>query len=730
MGIVYPPISMLGGVNLFTHPSALGDSELVRSKNMAPINHKRMSKRLGVGYLGGIDSSTAYPVAGIISPHINLGDVVALTRPADGSENLTAVAINDGETSAVLSQAFNWYSQRPWMFCGTSWVGSVLTQFVIVLAGPDAIPAASGGMSPPYPGQSIFPNGASWSSSNFSLGGANNEYLRPKVASAYKRRTVYANFGPGYENTIAFTDNEFLSLVGDDILAKNGRAVNLTVAQDGDEIVALVEVMLFNVGSPAASALLVLRRFGSPFLVTGELDQTTGGTSSLDIKRISVNAGCANPYTVARTPYGIIWAGQDDVWCFEYGTVRNIGLKIQPALQESATGQQIWWSGAFHNGFYRLAIWGPDQDYAFPNAPGDQWWLHLDGGLPKSWQEAEWYGPQQIVNGATTLVTPTKATRVMLAENRASHGSKLYGIEVGVVSAEDTRNIVLVSYDQNKGRDLASNPDVLDIQDTNGCEIEGLIVSREMDVEPNLEKSSDGLQGTVRPDNDLQLIMSIIPNAGDDRQQVAKQISPGGFRANINTLNTDPIGQVRPSGFSIYAQPGNRPLGNTFQFELEDTAGYVIGSWNKYLVVATNTGASDSDLWVVTLDEGAYTLTDLLDHIETRINAGKPSGAGDNWVVDLTSGKVRFQATDAGNSLVMFILFTTSSSIPTEAQLNACRQLMGVLGFDTSLNSGVGLFDTGVAPAITGYESVYPNAVSHYELWGLKANIEVFPREP
>lgn len=722
MGVIHPPIPMLGGVNLFTDPAALPESQVVATKNLAPVNHQRISKRLGVEYLGGISASNDYPLAGVISPFVPSivpWDVVVITRPASGSEVLTVQALIDGNpTGEALDTGF-FYTRRPWMFT----TGNT----VYILPGSDAIPIAPATV-PSFWKMTYDSTGRLVTYDNFS--GTGNDGVRPKVASPYKRRIVYANFGPGYENTILFSDNNAPYTVGNSVLATNGRAINLTIAQDGDEIVALVEVMLFRESTPASSALLVLRRFGSPFVITGEPDQTTGGTSTLDIKRDSANAGCANPYTVARTPYGIIWAGQDDVWCFDYGTVRNIGLAISPALKDNPPDQHIWWSGAFFNGFYRLAIWGKGQDYAFPNAPSDQWWLHLDGGLPKSWREAEWFGPQQVLNGATNAVSASAATRVMLAENRAGHENKLYGVEVGVVADAATRAITLISYDQNKGRDLASNPDVLPVQDTNGCEIEGLLVTREMDPESNLEKSSDGLQGTVRPDHDLQFIMSIIPDAGDDRHSVAKQISASGFRAGISELNVDRIGRVGPSGFSIYAKPGERPLGFTFQYELEDTAGYVIGDWNKYLVVATNTGVSDSDLWVVTLDTGAYTLADLLDHIETRINATKPSGAGDNWVVDTTGGKVRFQATDSGNSLVMFILFVTSSPIPTASQLVACRRLMGVLGFETSDNSAIGFFDVGVAPAITGYEAVYNNNVAHYELWGLKATLEVFPRDP
>lgn len=734
LGPSYYPIQMLGGVNLHTHQSALGDSELVRSKNMAPISSRRMSKRLGVGYLGGLASSTDYPIAGIISPHINLDDIVALSRPATGTEDLNLISLRNGATSGSVSSALNWYSKRPWMFCGMQWIGSVLTQFVIVLAGPDAIPATTGGVSPPYPGQSLFPSGSSWATSNFSLSGTNNEYIRPKVASSYKRRTVYANFGAGYENTIVFTDNGYLSLVGDSVLAQNGRGVNLTIAQDGDEIVALVEVMLFNVGSPATSALLVLRRFGNPFLVTGELDQTTGGTSTLDIKRISVNAGCANPYTVARTPYGIIWAGQDDVWCFDYGTVRNIGLKIQPVLQVSPPEQQIWWSGAYHNGFYRLSVWGPDQDYAFPNAPGDQWWLRLDGGLPKSWQEAEWFGPHMIVNGALSNAVASKATRVMLPENRAGRGSKLYGIETGVVLDDETRNIVLIAYDQNKGRDLASNPAILGPASTSGCEIEGLIVSGELDPAPNYEKSADGLQGTIRADSDIQLTMAIIPDAGEDKQEVSKQIPAGGFRMGISNLDTDRIGQIRPSGFNIYATPGDRPIGMTFQYEIGDTAGYtVIEGVNDTLIVRFQEDPfleANRYTWFATIDPGNYTRDELLTALTTAINAGKTGGP--DWALAATS-PVNFRADNNITDCIIAIIYNTQTQngvTATEEQVLVCRRLGGMLGFIPNAANNAGVVGTlGPISVLTGTDSLYPNGISSYELWGLRANIEIFPRE-
>lgn len=748
MGVGLYPIPMLGGVNLFTHPTALAEDEIVRSKNMAPVNHKRMSKRLGTGYLGGCDNvaSFQYPLAGVPNPLPSAGlswDVVCLFR-GNGTETLHVSAIIIGQIAGELIDSLKFYSQRPWMFS--------LGQSVYVLAGPNAIPVAPTVTAPAGWIVSQNTSGIGYTISDFAFTGTGNETVRPKVSSPYKQRVVYANFGAGYENTVLFSNNNQPLIVGNSVLAVNGRGISLVPAQDGDEIVALVEVMLFNVGSPAASALLILRKFGNPFLLTGEPEQLDGslspsGTSTLDIKRISVNAGCANPYTVARTPYGIIWAGQDDVWCFDYGTVRNVGLKIQPALRVSPPDQHIWWSGAFHNGFYRLAIWGEGQDFAFPNAPSDQWWLHLDGGLPKDWQDAEWFGPQQFATNAGDGSTTVHATRAMFPETRIGKVGRLFGLEMGSNGGGVGNEIVLIEYDVTKGRDLASNPTMLAAADTDGCEIEGLIVSREMDVAENYIKASDGVQATIRPDKDITLNLAIIPDAGEDKQEITKSLNPGGFRTNSSILNTDRIGESKPVPFSIYANAGDRPLGTTFQFELGDVAQnttYTIGSGNDSLVVGvTDDGsvpAPDGPYyqWIATVTHGTYTLAQLCTALQTAINSGLLFGGV--WTVSIVGGLVRFAASSLlGSSISIYIQFASDvgppdssapdfGTIPTTAQFDASYALGQILGLDTS---GVGLASlSDLSVNIDATTGDFTKSVAHYELWGLKANIETFPRDP
>lgn len=723
------PIPVLGGVNRFTHPLALPVNQVISTKNLAPVNHQVISKRPGLVYIGGIHSMTGgdYPLAGVISPHVNFGDVIFVSRPSSGLENLNVKSMVEGSTTAIVSASMPFFCPRPWMF--------VFDSALFILAGPDAIPSATGGINPVVTGFRVAPFGATYTTNVYGLSGTNNELLRPRVASAYKQRVVYANFGPGYENTIVFTDDGSVTLIGDDVLAVNGRGINLTVVNDGDEIVALVEVMLFNVGSPASSALLILRRYGNPFLLTGELDQTTGGDTTLDIKRISVNSGCASPYTIARTPYGIIWAGQDDVWCFEYGTVRNVGLGISPVLKISPPDQQNFWSGAYFNGFYRLAIWAEGQNFSFPNAPSDQWWLNLSNGLPKSWQEAEWFGPQQIVNGATNSVDASAATRILLTENRARRIQKLYGIETGVVLDASVRGIVLVEYDKQSGRDLASNSAVLAEYLTNNCEIASEVITKEYDVAPTYEKGADGIKLTIRPDNDIAVEMAILVDGGQSIVSTFKTLTPGTFRANVDVLDTDRIGTSKPQAVSLYAPPGERPVGQTFQYIFHDLAGYaIIAGQNDTLVVLYNDSEASGLVyqWAITIpgndDAGMYTLEGLASAVVKAINDAKL--LGEDWGVSVVSGIPTFTVHSDTDIQVGFVFASSipdSGLTPTAAQIASSKRLGAMLGFDVS-TSRVSTTDHDVS--LTGVYPQFKKGIAGYDLWGVTANIEVFPRDP
>lgn len=671
----------------------------------------------------------APPVSAVVSPVADSTyDVFSISRPVSGTAGLILLASQLGIGVGTATTLPFWH-KRPWTFAWNR-------QFY-VLPGPYAqwIPSALA-QAPLY-----VTNLPSSSAVATYFGGTGNEGFYPSVVCAYKQRLVYANFGLGYENSISFTDNYSATTIANDALAGNSRGnIALVSGNDGDEIVGMVEVMLTGVGDPAQSALLILRRFGNPFLLTGEPEQSSGTpASTLDIKRISINAGCAGPYTIAKTPVGIVWAGQDDVWGFGAGQVPvKIGTKIQPEMANTPPEHQAMWTGVYHNGFYRLAIWGEGQPIGVGNAPGNQWWLDLRDGLPNNWEAAKWWGPQQYLGGAAADTAPVPQTWVMFPETRAGKQSKLYYADYTEGGSGATT--VIGEYGLgNDSRDLTSPVVAIADADYVDPEITCEIVTKEYDVAPTYEKGSDGVRLTVRPDNFCGLELDIVTDAGDQSQTVDKLVVPGQFQVNKDNLDTGLITNVKPCAVSLYAEAGNRPVGQTFQFRIRDVAGYVIEEGvNDTLIVRinieTSPGIYTPYTWLATIADGNYTRNELIDALTTAINAARIAGpvwtissyTPLEWEIDNTPTNCR-----AVLIAITPLVDEPSGITPTDGQVLSSMRLIAMLGFayNSLPHNGV-VGSLGTISNLTATDTMFRKAVSNYDIWGISANIEVFPREP
>jgi hypothetical protein len=254
------------------------------------------------------------------------------------------------------------------------------------------------------------------SASSFTFAGAGNAFT-PRGACLYKGRFVYWGLGASYASYICWGDSGAPTTVGANVRALNGRALRVGDT-DGDEIISCVEVMQTSVGSPAQSALLVLKRY-SAFLITGEPnnssdpDQSLAGIfADLSVNRISYDVGCVSHATVANTPHGTFWASDDDVWMYATGQLpARVGTKIRKVLGDTVPSERHLWFGVYHDGFYRLAVKAPGQsgykcwdtvDFtsaieATVNSDHEpmahQWWLDLRQGVPNGIQDARWWGP-------------------------------------------------------------------------------------------------------------------------------------------------------------------------------------------------------------------------------------------------------------------------------------------------------------------------------------------------
>jgi hypothetical protein len=260
----------------------------------------------------------------------------------------------------------------------------------------------------------------------------------PRVAGLYRNRAVYGDFsnsdnggsyaGPEYANHILFSDPNLPLTIGEDAILT--RALQVGSLEDG-RMIALVEVMQTAVGSPAQSALLVLFEFAA-YLVTGEPNYSTDTEQdpesifgSLVVSKFNVSCGCASAETVCRTPRGLIWAGHDQVWLMEEGSVpRPVGKKIRTQLKANDASLRRSWHAAYFEGYYRLAIGEAGQDAAATDTTfelmKEQWWLDLGGEVGNE-ESVRWFGPM-------TYSVDGEGTATMVVENRVGGAPRLLGL--------------------------------------------------------------------------------------------------------------------------------------------------------------------------------------------------------------------------------------------------------------------------------------------------------------
>lgn len=263
----------------------------------------------------------------------------------------------------------------------------------------------------------------------FDFTGVDNNFT-PKVACVYRDRMFYFNLGTDYESTGVFSDDLEAGVVGTS--AKDARGF-LFGGRDGDIGVAATEIMLSDVGTPAESALLVLRN-KSAYILKGEPTQTTDTESYFGdavISKINIACGCASAQTLVTTPYGVIWAGEDDVWLLRTGQIPiPIGAKIRSRLLESPPAQRYLWSAVYKDGIYRLSILSPGQGPTSNTDPcGEQWWLDLRDGPPQNFRQARWFGPQIYNVLSLTGTTSALGTHMQVVDTRPGRTNDIYSIE-------------------------------------------------------------------------------------------------------------------------------------------------------------------------------------------------------------------------------------------------------------------------------------------------------------
>lgn len=612
------PIPLTGGVNLLDHPRRIADNEVVTAQNIVPVVPGVFRKRPAMSiaksdfaFAGG----TGAPINMIMSPF--LGAVMgAMVLEDPGAFRFGLRALVAGADATTIGTFGNLYKPAliAWnnnIYCFPGYNGNA-TGYVI--------PSTSTGFD----------------TSTFAFSGAGNVALRPRVVALYRGRFVYADFGPGHESSVVFADASEPDVIGDDALAANGRWFGVNRG-DGDRVVAMVEIMQTVVGSAAESALLILKEH-SAWLLTGEPEETDIAIDifdSMKVSRISTDAGCSSAETVVNTPYGIFWAGHEDVWFFAQGQLPiRVGTKIRPALGYTPAPDRYRWHAAYLNGFYRLAVFSQGANTAAHNetttgynkpAPCDnQWWLDLRNGAPQDFRQAQWWGPQ-IYTGETTSGTPDpnlvieSGTYSMAPERRPGQPPALYTMGI-----EDSEYMYQID---------GSNS-IFD-QDRLACPILFELLTKEYDLgEPMVGKLFQGAELDVRTNFETSIRWKYILNGGavvsDEYSELCE--IPAGFIVGVDQLGVTNLAQTSAAKL---LSPGDlvRPVGQTVQLKLYDVMDEptvtIEAGVSDSITVTCGDGAFEDYVATATLTPGTYTLSNFITYVASQLLAAlNLAGAG------------------------------------------------------------------------------------------------------
>lgn len=381
-----PPVQIpcTGGVNLLHDPRNIRDDQCIRSKNLYPIRPGQFAKRPAAAFhetttlTNFVVHSVVFPPQAAEYPYLAAG---MLTTSAYGMFTTGVATVQHASTNGYGHQlAVVPYNDQLLVFTGYPFNQNYEV-------------APSGAITP----------------KNFD--GVGNEQLSPKVACTYQRRFVYGNFAER-KDAILFSDVDEPWVVGDTAMAANGRWV-LVGDGSGDEIVAMQEVALQAGGSPLQTALLVLMKRSCHLFVgqPNETDDSTDMFENLQATRLNISAGCVSPSTLSNTPFGTLWLGEDDVWLLPYGGLpTRVGTNLQPLLKAQPAAGHYKIHGMFHDGFYRLTLFDPEQETREEDAPQGHYWLDLRLSAPQSAEQAQWWGPMRYFEQVDTADTYPRGT--------------------------------------------------------------------------------------------------------------------------------------------------------------------------------------------------------------------------------------------------------------------------------------------------------------------------------
>lgn len=651
-------IPLTGGCNRLLHPRFIGEDEMVTTKNLVPVVPGRLRTRPAstLEHLASQSVFRGEACSAIFAPWENVAPLLIAARQVGGAfaTDSAVYACKLDEASTPSTRSFGGVTQfYPYFFS--------FQNVVVALGGPGST----------KPGVLIRPGGGgSVILEDYGFFGTNNEGLRPALATITRDRHVYGNLAAGFESAILWTDPFELSIVGNDVLAANGNHIQIGPV-DGDRITGLYEIMQTSIGAPSAAALLVLKEW-SAYMLTGEPTLSDGsGQDTLEVNRISINCGCAAQQTIAQTPYGIIWAGPDDVWFFPRGQQPYaIGTKIRPVLKNTPANLRYKWHAAYDDGFYRLAVMsegqGPDDD----SPCGEQWWLDLRGGPPQSFQDAKWFGPQVYRAQHFGEANVNIGTRCFVTDNRVAAPRDLYFISD--YSAAQSMWPVM-------GVNGVDSVDGAQATLVNGYypAIEMDLLTREYDFQdPVTEKIFQGAEVDLFTSEVHRAFWKYILNTGGQSSgELSVDLTqPSGFQVDIDQLDsTTQLLSDESSPIALDPAP-SRAVGKTIQLEMYSKGGFLINDDNN--LVADFILGSGNDVTVKVAIPNAFyaSLEALMLVVESTINAAIGGGTTVAWALNFP-----IQATASGS--FPLIKWGTGIATLTAAEISRAAAFARLIGF-------------------------------------------------
>jgi hypothetical protein len=447
------------GVNLIEDPTNLQDEELVRATNLWPEAAGNLATRPSMDFvrkLAGLSVAPQVIYDFVFSSVPNI-DIVMAYQGVDGNSYLVAFYGDDSSTPLQYMIPVAW-GKRPQIFNFLD-ITIVLGQdanFVVRKyqhGASDSTAAAANDGVTEFTGYTRTIAVSAGSSTGGIYVFQGNSFT-PRFIAERAGRLVLANLGNQYESMLVWGDSAPAKdprySFPPDILSATGRTVIIGAAAEGP-ITAIAAAANSPEQYPEQQAVYVFKRdwmhtvYGSPNQST---DTTAPIFGDMRVVRNNIKCGCISQASITQTPFGLIWCGPDDVWFMPFGNQPYpIGTKIRPRIKDQPPSLLWKIHAEYHDGRYQLALFTEGQGGSDLDVCGEQWWLDLRHGLPKSAADAKWYGPQVYGN------LGSKGTTCMHEDGRDGRARILHSITATTYSENNGAETMLVSLDGQDSRD-------------------------------------------------------------------------------------------------------------------------------------------------------------------------------------------------------------------------------------------------------------------------------------